>query len=66
VSFEWWSWQSYFLGVISAVLPSAFAMLWFAWQAPVSEAHIHRVAAAAKGGPEIAVEPRPPVAGSVD
>jgi hypothetical protein len=35
MSFDGWSWQSYFLGVISALFPSALATLWFAWRAPV-------------------------------
>ncbi len=33
--FEWWSWSSYVLGVITALLPSALALLYFVWRAPV-------------------------------
>jgi hypothetical protein len=35
--FEWWSWSSYILGVISALLPSAVAFLYFAWRPPVMD-----------------------------
>jgi hypothetical protein len=35
--FEWWSWSSYVLGVITALLPSAVALLYFAWRAPVMD-----------------------------
>jgi|EndMetStandDraft_8_1072994.scaffolds.fasta_scaffold1056652_2 hypothetical protein len=34
---EWWSWSSFFLGVIVALLPSALAFAWFAWRAPVMD-----------------------------
>ena len=36
---EWWSWSSFFLGVIVALLPSALAFAWFAWRAPVMDEH---------------------------
>jgi hypothetical protein len=40
---EWWSWSSFFLGVIVALLPSALAFAFFAWRAPVIDEHGRRL-----------------------
>jgi hypothetical protein len=57
MNFEWWSWSSYFLGVITALLPSALAFLYFAWRAPVMDETGEQIA------PEkdASVEPKPKV-----
>jgi hypothetical protein len=37
MSFEWWSWTSYVLGVLTALMPSAFAFFYFVHRAPLMD-----------------------------